>query len=213
MPEVVTATTLDLIERARQRVRDERRWMLGIVGSPGAGKSTVAEAIAAALSSAAVLVPMDGFHLANSELERLHRRDRKGAPDTFDAAGYAALLRRIREQEPGDATVYAPCFRRDVEESIGSAIAVDSTVPLVITEGNYLLLDSGPWKQLQGLLDEVWFLVTPDNLRLARLVERHEAFGKEPASARAWAHGPDQRNAEVIEATRDRADLVVYLES
>jgi pantothenate kinase len=99
---------------------------------------------------------MDGFHLAGAELDRLGRTDRKGDPETFDVAGYVALLRRLRE--PDGETVYAPEFHRDVEESYAGAIAVPSDVPLVITEGNYLLLDQGPWSKVRELLDEAWFV-------------------------------------------------------
>jgi pantothenate kinase len=209
-PREERSTTLaQLVERARRLVRPGRRRILGITGAPGAGKSTVAEALVAALDGDAVLVPMDGFHLANAELVRLGRRDRKGAADTFDAAGYAALLRRLRD--PAEGCVYAPLFRREIEEPIAGAIPVQPGVPLVITEGNYLLVDGGGWAPVRGLLDEVWFLDPPDPVRHDRLVRRHEEYGKPPDEARAWAFGSDQRNAELVQGTRDRADLVLRL--
>ena len=197
-----------LLERASELAAGGRR-ILGITGAPGAGKSTLAAALVDALGPAAVLVPMDGFHLANVELERLGRRDRKGAVDTFDAAGYVALLRRFRD--PAESVVYAPHFAREIEEPIACALPVPAATPLVVTEGNYLLVDAGPWAGVRPLLDEVWFLEVPDAVRLDRLVRRHVAFGKDLAAAEAWSHGSDQRNAEVIGATRDRADLVVQL--
>jgi pantothenate kinase len=202
-------TLAALVDRARALAEPGRRRILGVTGAPGAGKSTVAEAVVAALDGSAVLVGMDGFHLANVELERLGRRDRKGAADTFDAAGYAALLRRLRE--PGDEPVYAPEFRREIEEPIACAVPVPPETPLVVTEGNYLLVEEGSWAALRGLLDEVWFLDPPEELRLDRLIRRHEAFGKAPDAARAWALGTDQRNADLVAATRCRADLVVRL--
>jgi pantothenate kinase len=209
-PREERGTTLAaLVERARRLVQPGGRRILGITGAPGAGKSTVAEALVAALDGDAVLVPMDGFHLANAELERLGRRNRKGAADTFDAAGYAALLRRLRDPEEG--CVYAPLFRREIEEPIAGAIPVQSGVPLVITEGNYLLVDGGGWESIRGLLDEVWFLDPADPVRHGRLVRRHEAYGKSPDEARSWAFGSDQRNAELVQGTRDRADLVARL--
>ncbi|GAA1810936.1 nucleoside/nucleotide kinase family protein [Planosporangium flavigriseum] len=208
-PEEPAATVAELAERARRLVRPGQRRILGITGAPGAGKSTVAEALVAALDGDAVLVPMDGFHLANAELERLGRRDRKGAVDTFDAAGYAALLRRLRD--PAEGCVYAPVFRREIEEPIAGAIPVHPDVPLVVTEGNYLLVDDGEWAPVRGLLDEVWFLDSPDPVRLDRLVRRHERYGKSSSAARAWAYGSDQRNAELVLGSRDRADLVVRL--
>lgn len=207
----------DLVERARALIVPGERRLLGLTGAPGAGKSTVAEYVVAALNSAtgartsaaaAVLVPMDGFHLANSVLRALGRADRKGAPDTFDGAGYVALLRRLREGDPNE-TVYAPEYRREVEEAIGSAVAVPAGVRLVITEGNYLLLELDAWPRARALLDQVWFLDVDDRVRIDRLVRRHEAFGKPPEAARAWTLGSDQRNADVVAATRSRADLVV----
>ena len=196
-----------LVERARRLAGPGERRILGITGAPGSGKSTLAAALIEALAPAAMLVAMDGFHFANKELERLGRRDRKGAADTFDAAGYVALLRRLRD--PEDTLVYAPEFRREIEEPIACAVPVPREVPLIVTEGNYLLVDRGPWSPVAGLLDESWYLEPPDEVRVDRLVARHEAFGKEPAAARAWALGTDQRNAELIAQTRDRADLVV----
>lgn len=197
----------DLLDRARRLVVPGTRRILGIVGAPGAGKSTLAQALVAALTPAAVLVPMDGFHLANAELRRLGRRDCKGAPDTFDAAGYVALLRRLRD--PVERVVYAPEFDRALEEPVAGAIAVAAAVPLVVTEGNYLLVAEGDWAPVRPLLDEVWYVDVTEQLRHQRLVDRHIAFGKPPAAARAWALGSDQRNAVVVAATRSRADLMV----
>jgi pantothenate kinase len=193
----------DLIERARGLITAGRRRMLGITGAPAAGKSTLAATLAQALAPDAVLVPMDGFHLAASELHRLGRHERKGAPDTFDAAGYVALLHRLRANT--DVVVYAPEFRREIEEPIAGAIAVPREVPLVITEGNYLLL----WPQARTLLDEVWFVESDERARLARLVARHMAYGRTRTEAEGRAYGSDQRNAELIAASRDGADLIV----
>ena len=200
----------DLVERAAALgAAGSGRAVLGVVGPPGAGKSTLAETLVAALGERAVLVPMDGFHLAQAELVRLGRQDRKGALDTFDAAGYVALLRRLRS--PTDEVVYAPVFRRDIEEPIGSAVPVPAGVPLVVTEGNYLLVDSGDWAHVGELLDEVWYVVTPEETRLRWLIDRHVAYGRAPDAARAWAPGTDQRNAALVEATKDRADALVRL--
>jgi len=197
-------TVQDLIERARGLITAGRRRILGITGAPAAGKSTLAATLAKALAPDAVLVPMDGFHLAASELHRLGRHERKGAPDTFDAAGYVALLQRLRAN--AEDVVYAPEFRREIEEPIAGAIAVPRGVPLVITEGNYLLL----WPQARTLLDEVWFVEADEQARLARLIARHMAFGRTRAEAEERAYGSDQRNAELIAASRDGADLLVW---
>jgi pantothenate kinase len=199
---------MDLVARAAALAQDGTRRILGIAGAPGAGKSTVARQVVDALGpDRARLVGMDGFHLANAELERLGRRDRKGAPDTFDAAGYVALLARLRAA--GEPVVYAPAFRREIEEPIACAVPVPREVPLVVTEGNYLLVDDERWGAVRGLLDEAWFLVADESLRVERLIRRHIAFGKPPDVAREWVLRSDERNAKLIAPTRARADLVV----
>lgn len=209
MPEPVTLTLPQLVDRARTLMIPGERRLLGLTGSPGAGKSTLAAALQAALGDGAALLPMDGFHLANEELRRLGRAGRKGAPDTFDAGGYAALLTRVRQQT--EEVVYAPRFDRHLEESIGSALPIPRVAPLVITEGNYLLLD-GPWQAARAQLDEVWFLAPPDDLRRAQLIARHEAHGRDAQAAQAWVESVDDANAGLIARARDRADLVVRLD-
>jgi pantothenate kinase len=208
---VYTGDASGLIERARRLVEPGTRRILGLTGAPGSGKSTLASILIAALVPDAVLIPMDGFHLANDQLVRLGSRDRKGAADTFDAAGYVALLRRLRD--PAELLVYAPEFRREIEEPIACAIPAARDVPLVVTEGNYLLVDADPWSGVRPLLDEAWFLEPEEEVRIERLVARHVAFGKPPADARAWSLGTDQRNAELVQGTRDRADLIVRLDA
>ncbi|MEU2926876.1 nucleoside/nucleotide kinase family protein [Streptomyces sp. NPDC007251] len=201
----------DLLERARGLVRGGRRALLGIAGSPGAGKTTLAEHLVRALNADrppwAAHVPMDGFHLADAELDRLGRRDRKGAPDTFDAAGYAALLRRLREDT--DEVVYAPGFERVLEQPIAGAVPVPPAARLVVTEGNYLLLAEGSWARVRPCLDEVWYCEADEPERIRRLIARHEEFGKDHETAVAWVLGTDQRNADLVTGTRERADLVV----
>ena len=202
----------DLVNRAQALAATGSRRLLGICGAPGAGKSTLAERLVAALGDRAVLVGMDGFHLAQRELRRLGREHRKGAPDTFDAAGYVDLIRRLRRngaEQPDAETVYAPEFRREIEEPIACAVPVAPDVPLVVTEGNYLLLPERPWGALRALLHEVWFLAPDESVRIARLVERHRRYGRSEAEAHDRAHGSDQANAVRIQATADRADLVV----
>ncbi|WP_454321100.1 nucleoside/nucleotide kinase family protein [Streptomyces phaeoluteigriseus] len=203
----------DLLPRARSLARRGRRVILGIAGAPGAGKTTLAEQLVRDLNGTGepwvAHVPMDGFHLADAELDRLGRRDRKGAPDTFDAAGYAALLRRLREETDGDDIVYAPGFERDLEQPLAGAVPVPPAARLVVTEGNYLLLGTGAWARVRSELDEVWFCEVDDDERVRRLVARHEEFGKARSQAVAWVRDTDQINAELVAATRDRADLVV----
>lgn len=196
-----------------EALRSGGRRILGITGAPGAGKSTLTALLASQLpAGSCAVVPMDGFHLADVALDRLGRRDRKGAPDTFDAAGYTALLQRLRTAQPHDPPVWAPMFERALEQPLAGAIEVAGDVPLILTEGNYLLLDHGPFAQVRALLDECWFIEAPQALRLERLIARHELFGKDPEAARAWALGPDEANARLVAATRERADRVITLD-
>ena len=194
-------------ERVNALLARGGRALLGLVGPPGAGKSTLAAALQAAFADASQVVPMDGYHLANVELERLGRRGRKGAPDTFDAGGYVALLRRLRTQAEGEI-VYAPEFRREIEEPIANAIPVFASTRLVITEGNYLLLDDGPCARVRELLDEVWYVDIPDALRVQRLTQRHVQFGRSAEAAASWVENTDEPNARLIEASRERASFV-----
>lgn len=208
-PPRLTAGADALVERAQALSAGGRRSLLGIVGPPGAGKSTLADALRERLGDAVAVVGMDGFHLAQDELVRLGRAERKGAPDTFDAFGYAALLRRLRE--PEGVAVYAPAFRREIEEPVAGAVCVGPDVQLIITEGNYLLLDEPGWRDARDALDEVWYLEPAEELRVERLVARHRAFGRADDAARAWVAAVDEPNARLVCTTRERADLVVTL--
>ena len=183
------------------------RKILGIVGPPGCGKSTLAAALLELLGDDAVAVPMDGYHLANVELARLGRAGRKGAEDTFDSAGYVSLLRRLKEQQANEI-VYAPEFRREIEEPIANAIPVFPETQLVITEGNYLLLDHGHWASVSDLLDEIWYVDIDHSVRRERLVKRHMHFGRSQSAAEDWVANTDEPNAVRIEATKHRADVL-----
>lgn len=184
------------------------RQIVGIVGAPGTGKSTLAQHLADELGrDVCVVVPMDGFHLANTVLDGTPLAAMKGALETFDVHGYLSLLRRLKARD--EPVVYAPAFRRELDEPIASSIPVPASVPFVISEGNYLLADRQPWHLVREYLSESWFVDTPREVRLSRLVERHIAFGKEPAAAEAWALGPDETNARYVETTRSHADRVV----
>ena len=195
-------TALDRAARLVLSLPADRRILIGIAGAPGAGKSTFAGLLAA--ETGGTVLPMDGFHLPQARLVELGRRDRMGAPDTFDVDGFSALLRALRTGEPVDA----PGFDRTVEEPVPGAIRIELAQRILIIEGNYLL----HWPQVAPLLDATIFVHVDEAVRHERLIARHIAFGKTPEDARAWALGPDQRNAELIASGAARADLALELD-
>jgi pantothenate kinase len=209
MTEVCTAA--ELAEDIRRAAAGRQRLIVGIAGAPGAGKSTLADQLSALLGNDSVLVPMDGFHLANRVLADLGRQQRKGAPDTFDAYGYLALLRRLRQQS--EDVVYAPTFRRDLEEPIAGSVAVSRQTPIVVTEGNYLLLGTPPWSEVREILDLAWFLEVDHDTRVGRLVARHQTYGRTIQAARGRAEGSDELNAILVSESRHRADRIVCIDA
>ena len=195
----------ELLNRSTDRV------LVGIVGKPGAGKSTLSAYLLQELNSSELtVVPMDGYHLSNAVLQELGRADRKGAPDTFDVAGFASLLQRIRSEKTVD--IYYPVFDRSIEESIAAQGVVTHETKVVIVEGNYLLHDTGGWEAIADLLDEIWFIDVGDEKRLVRLIARHIAYGKSPEAAESWSRGSDEVNARTIAAGRSRAHAVITLD-
>ncbi len=204
--QLAPAVPLLYLQRVAQLLQEGGRKLLGLVGPPGAGKSTLALALHRAFPGVSQVVPMDGFHLANVELQRLGLAGCKGAPATFDSAGYVALLQRLRHQRP-DETIYAPDFRRDLEEPVAGAVPIFPQTSLVITEGNYLLLESGHWANVAPLLDDIWFVEVDRTLRTERLTSRHQQFGRSRDDATQWVAVTDEPNARLIDATRHRASL------
>jgi pantothenate kinase len=209
----------ELLDAARDlvlpRLAAPGRVLVGIAGAPGAGKSTLAQALAAEFATtgddgtgvpAAVAVPMDGFHLSNVELARLGLADRKGAPETFDADGFVQLLRRIRA---GEELVYAPAYSRVVHESVGGVIPVYGPTRLVIAEGNYLLVPDRPWGTLRELFDLTIYVEAPSRKRVAGLIRRQVSFGLPEPDALDWVYRSDEANARVVEASRPYADVVL----
>nr|WP_299166492.1 nucleoside/nucleotide kinase family protein [uncultured Arthrobacter sp.] len=212
-------TLADLVKRIERLSASEgSAVVVGIAGAPGAGKTTLAEQLLAILNrdepqperQRYAHVPMDGFHLSDAELVRLRLLEHKGAPETFDAYGYAALLKRLRG--PRDAVVYAPGFERTIEQAIAGTLPIYPSARLILTEGNYLLLDQPGWSEAREQCTEVWYCEQDDRLRVERLILRHITFGKSPTAAADWVQQVDEPNAQLIEATRARADLVLRVE-
>jgi pantothenate kinase len=205
--------TADLLARdAIALASASARAILGIAGSPGAGKSTLVDELLMRIRAEmgddwVAHVPMDGFHLADAQLDRIGARDRKGAPDTFDVAGYAHALERVQTET--DDPVYVPGFDRTLEQPLAAALVVLPTARLVVTEGNYLLLDEPRWQRARRAMDAVWFVACEETTRVERLVARHIEFGKSLQAARDWVARTDQRNAELVEATAGSADRVI----
>ena len=184
------------------------RTIIGIVGKPGGGKSTLSKYLLKGCDEKLVSVlPMDGFHLSNKVLKSLGRSDRKGAPDTFDVKGFAEILNRVALDQ--ENPIYYPIFDRSIEESIAAQGVVLPTTRVVIVEGNYLMHDRDGWQEISPLLHQSWYAYLDEDIRISRLISRHIAFGKDPESAKAWAKGSDQANAELIEASVERCDFLI----
>jgi pantothenate kinase len=192
--------------------RSPRRFMLGITGPPGAGKSTIAATVARAANDErgpgfAVVSPMDGFHLSNEELGDLGLLGVKGAPETFDVDGFVCLLERVRG-EPG-STIHWPAFDRAIEQTVPGAIPITAATRLVVVEGNYLLIDRPGWRGVRGLLDEVWYVDAPRDVLRRRLLARALAGGRTEAEAVSHVDGSDLRNAELVATAKGAADQLL----
>lgn len=198
-----------LVAQVLSRASSADRFLLGVVGTPGSGKSTFANYMRWRLGFAPI-VEMDGFHLSNAELERAGMLDRKGAIETFDGHGFVELLQRIRDQGDG-ATITAPRFDRSRSESIPDAIPIASSDPIVIIEGNYLLSDASPWSSIRPILDLCVYLDIDAATRVQRLIRRHMSYGRSRAEARRFVLNSDELNAALIEETRHEADLVLEI--
>lgn len=208
MPVILKGFDQALARLKNLEIKD--RFTIGIVGKPGAGKSTLTSYLMEMLpKDYASLVPMDGYHLSNQQLKNLGLLDRKGAINTFDTNGYVNLLKRINSEI--DKDIYFPIFHRNIEESYAADGVVYAKTKLVITEGNYLLASEGGWEQVAPEIDEIWYLKINDELRLERLIKRHQEFGKDLRAAEAWARGTDEVNARLIELTASKADVIVEI--
>lgn len=206
------SSTIDSLETALTHIQEildssQERFLLGIVGKPGSGKSTFTKSLVNGLKSPQVaLINMDGYHMSNQLLLMLDRRERKGAPDTFDVSDFAQLLKTVRS---ATETVFFPLFDRSIEASIPDGASIPAQARLIIVEGNYLLHDGGGWEVIAPLLDQSWFLDIDEWMRQSRLISRHIRYGKSPEAAREWALGSDEINAQLVEGGRTRADYIV----
>ena len=201
----------NLVDQLTQRLTADdapERLVVGLVGAPGSGKSTIAEQLKTDLKAAGVfagLVAMDGFHLSNAVLDELGRRNRKGAPDTFDVEGYLATLDRVRAD--GAPQVFAPAYRRDLHESVAAGSIVSGT-GVVVTEGNYLALETRGWGAARERIDLLIHIDVPEEVLVLRLITRHEEFGKNPLAAGHWVRTVDLPNARLIATSVHRCDEV-----
>ena len=190
------------------RIAESKRTIIGIIGKPGGGKSTLSKYLLKGMDPTLVsVVPMDGFHLSNKVLKELGRSDRKGAQDTFDVKGFTTLIQRIKSDSADP--IYYPVFDRSIEESIAAQGVVYPSTRVVIVEGNYLMHYRDGWQEISPLLDQRWYAFLDEDIRISRLISRHIAFGKDPESAKAWAKGSDQVNAELIELGVGRCDFLI----
>ena len=204
-------TREDAIARVSELLNSPNRFILGIVGKPGVGKSTFTQFLSEHIASESIsILPMDGFHMSNEKLIEFGRRDRKGAPDTFDVDDFAKSLADVRAGHGSD--IRFPIFKREIEASIPDAGLIPAQAKLVIVEGNYLLHDDFGWEKIGDYLDETWFLDLDDELRMQRLIARHIQYGKTPEAANEWSRGTDEVNARLIEQSRSRATFTVTLD-
>lgn len=206
---LISLTSLEEVVSRAKSLMDGERKIVGLIGKPGAGKSTLSAQLIQQLGDQAAILNMDGYHLSNLALHELGRADRKGAPDTFDALGFTEILKRVKHEV--DKNIYFPVFDRAIEESIAAQGVIVPSVKLVITEGNYLLHNGDNWSGVKNLLDESWFIEVDDSLRIERLVNRHHKFGKNKVDALSWATGSDENNAKIVAQTRESADLIINL--
>jgi pantothenate kinase len=201
-----------LVRVLKQKAAGAPRFMVAIAGAPGSGKSTLAHNLAAELVSegeTAIVVPMDGFHFDDSVLNARGHRPRKGAPFTFDAAGFETLLKRIKAREP---EVAIAVFDRTLELSRAAADIVDEKAKFVLVEGNYLLLAEEPWSRLSALFDFSVSIDVPRDELERRLIRRWLDHGFDMEYAKNWVASNDLLNIDAVISGSAKADFVLKQE-
>jgi pantothenate kinase len=206
---------LDSLSSQLSVLKPGQRYILGITGAPGAGKTTFTNWLVREINSRthgdnpAIGVPMDGFHYTNQKLGEMGLLELKGIPETFDSAGFLALLKSLRHST--NENVYAPLFKRSIEASIANGIVVKPAHSICVVEGNYLLLQDEPWSQCKQFFDQVWFINSTLDVITPRLLQRHIEAGRTEAGAQQKVQSTDLRNARVIEHTKHLADRILDL--
>ena len=202
-------STAEIIARLRGQAEPFSRYMVGIAGAPGSGKSTLSAQLRDGLIAAgesAIVVPMDGFHFDDAVLNARGHRPRKGAPFTYDVLGFEVLLKRVKAREPAIAI---PVFDRSIELSRAAADIISANTKFILVEGNYLLLNSAPWNQLKSLFDFTLFVDEPEIELVRRLMQRWHEHGFDEAYAKNWIASNDLLNIREVQANSVTADLVI----
>lgn len=201
-----------LIENNRKW--ENKRFLLGITGIPGAGKSTLANSLMKNINEIlhkeiAIVVPMDGFHYHNDILVTKGLLAVKGSFKTFDSEKFVALIKKIASEKV--EKIYCPAYDRNLHNPVDDSILIESKHKIIIVEGNYLLLDTCPWKELVDLFDESWFIDTPQAISKERLINRHIVTGRSASEAFHKVNSTDTPNAELILQTRYRANKIIMV--
>lgn len=214
VPPVIDTLAADVLALCREPETSTRhRFLLGIAGPPAAGKSTLAERLVHRINGMmrpdyAAVVPVDGYHLRNSALDELGLRPRKGAPNTFDVSGYGAKLHELRTHSGRD--VLCPSFdRQGNEEPTELGLVVPGATRVIVTEGNYLLLQDPPWSVVRPLLDLVWYVDAEVETVRDRSLARHRQTGNDEATARWRVENNDLKNYWIVDSARHRADRII----
>lgn len=215
-PHVITDEQIDTWATQIITASDDapgRRYLLGIAGIPGSGKSTFAAQLLKQIHhlrpGSVRLVPMDGYHLSNEKLEQIGLGSRKGSAETFDAAAYVSLL---QQAQLVDSTLHFPIYDRKVHAAVWRddvLTKIDRKVRIVLTEGNYLLLRRKPWESLKHILDQCWFLHTDPTIAQRWLISRHVQGGRSAQEAqRRYDHNDGPNTYEILSGSRE-PDLVL----